>query len=469
MMRRSSSRPQQLREQLLQAIDEQNNIHNVAAVLDVIYCLERYPMTKEALMETRLGKLINDVRKKCADEDVVKRLKRLVRSWQGLIGVKGVTEKELSCPADTARSIRGKLVSRSTQTFGNFVNSNVNQRAESCHSSASGKSTNHFRRSKIPIRSINPYSSSLISTKQPYASMNVRTSLSYQPPQDHQNVRYLQKSKSAHATQENLVTGEPALSTSSVSHVPPDSSVQDPHTKAEQLSDFMNSNVLKNTSKNDNLFSPPEVSNGDKETTVRTFENEAIKNHHCTSNDKHNGHHIEDNNKPAQLNVSNIAYDHHTKQVKLISYKTLEDCRRTAESAAQGSEELLVQETNTSEPSQSIMIKPDMVFQNILTTESQTLGRNLNVAENLKQGDHAVKECGKANVPDFCMTELPGIRRDLTENDLYRLHHDQWHGVNGCYDKRKNWYDWTQSFTLDSHGSPLKISPYVCIDTDCRV
>ncbi|KAI7795383.1 mediator of RNA polymerase II transcription subunit 26-like isoform X2 [Triplophysa rosa] len=463
MMRRSSSRPQQLREQLLQAIDEQNNIHNEAAVLDVIYCLERYPMTKEALMETRLGKLINDVRKKCTDEDVVERLKRLVRSWQRLIGVNGVMEKELSCPADTAHSIRGKLVSRSTQTFGNFVYSNANQRAERCYGSASGKSTNHFRRSKIPIRAINPYSSSLISTKQPYASMNVRTSLSNQPPQDHQNVGYLQKSKSALASQKNLVTGEPALSTSAVSHVPSHSSVQDSHTEAEQLSDFMNNHILKN------LFSPTEVSNGVKEPTVRTFENETIKNQHCTSNDKHNGHHIEGNNKPAQLNGSNIAYDHHTKQVKLISYKTsnpLEDCQRTAESAARASEDVLVQETNSSELSQRKMIKPDTIFQNSLTTESQTLGMNLNVAENLKQGDHAIKECRQANVfvPDFCMTELPRIHRDLTENDLYRLHHDQWHGVNGCYDNRKNWYDWTQSFTLDSHGSPLKISPYVCID-----
>lgn len=319
--------------------------------------------------------MINDVRKKSTDEDLVKRLKRLVRNWQRLIGVNEATEKELSC-----ESIQDKLISRSTQTFGTFVHSYIHQKNER----SSGKCTNYLRRSKIPIRAINPYSSSLISTKQTNASMNVRTSLSNQPPQDHQDVRYLQQSKihqSAFASQKNLVTGEPPLSTSAASHLPSNSSVQD--TKKEQLSDFMNNhtNILKNTSKKVNLFSSVEVSNEGRE------------------------------------------------------------------------------ETNSSEPSQRKTIKPDLMFQNSLNTES--------MAENsLKQGDDDVKECRKANVfiPDFCLTELPGISRDLTENDLYRLHHDQWHGVNGCYDDKNKWYDWTQSITLDSYRSPLKISPYVCID-----
>lgn len=74
-----------LKEKLLKALDKDNNVVDMAGVLEVISTLETFPITRECLEQTRIGRFINELRKKTTDEQLAKRAKKLVRSWQKLI------------------------------------------------------------------------------------------------------------------------------------------------------------------------------------------------------------------------------------------------------------------------------------------------------------------------------------------------------------------------------------------------
>lgn len=80
----------QLKEKLVEGIDNENNVVDMPKVLQVVCILERYPVTREILEETRIGRLVNDIRRKTSDKQLAKRAKELVRSWQRVIN--GVSE-----------------------------------------------------------------------------------------------------------------------------------------------------------------------------------------------------------------------------------------------------------------------------------------------------------------------------------------------------------------------------------------
>lgn len=54
---------------------------------------------------------------------------------------------------------------------------------------------------------------------------------------------------------------------------------------------------------------------------------------------------------------------------------------------------------------------------------------------------------------------------EITDDDVSRLHTQHWTAMNGCYDSRGMWRDWTQTVSLRSYNSnPLHILPYVITD-----
>ncbi|KAK3612685.1 hypothetical protein CHS0354_042211 [Potamilus streckersoni] len=77
--------PHQLKEKLLEGLDEDNNVVDLEKVQEVIAILEKYPVTREVLEQTRIGRFVNELRRKTTNEQLAKRAKRLVKNWQKLI------------------------------------------------------------------------------------------------------------------------------------------------------------------------------------------------------------------------------------------------------------------------------------------------------------------------------------------------------------------------------------------------
>ncbi|XP_008558959.1 mediator of RNA polymerase II transcription subunit 26 isoform X1 [Microplitis demolitor] len=75
----------ELTERLLKSLDKEYNVVDMGAVVDVITALEKKIITKEVLEETRLGKHINELRRKTTNEALAKRAKDLVRWWRDTV------------------------------------------------------------------------------------------------------------------------------------------------------------------------------------------------------------------------------------------------------------------------------------------------------------------------------------------------------------------------------------------------
>ncbi|CAL4074653.1 unnamed protein product, partial [Meganyctiphanes norvegica] len=86
---------EEIRRRLLSCIDSQHNVTDMSQCLEIISLLERTAITRELLEATRLGKHINDIRRKTSHQELYRRAKDLVRKWRRMYvlqeGVNGTT------------------------------------------------------------------------------------------------------------------------------------------------------------------------------------------------------------------------------------------------------------------------------------------------------------------------------------------------------------------------------------------
>ncbi|XP_019954149.2 mediator of RNA polymerase II transcription subunit 26-like isoform X1 [Paralichthys olivaceus] len=564
--------PQVMRDRLLQAIDGQSNqICNMVVVMEVISFLEKHPITKEALEETRLGKLINDVRKKTKNEDLAKRAKKLLRNWQKLIepGKGEVLSKErtgaswssnggahpcISAPAASTTSGKTGPELKNRTDFNNCFSPRLEkpgnrkrkgdqkegqilpakkskttlndkiQNSKQLQTNGTGSSSEFFtdsracqpidreiseplendRPNKIPVNAVKPHPSSLGYSKplgtslskasvlqQQESKEQVASGGQYRPRSPRCSLHSPQTPKQEAVVRQTTQAQSGSLLSPTVRSGSVDTFVLGPSTQPLNVgvqgfhNDSLRSASLdcQGRPPDTSLPHPTDSSFNDR---VSAEDDGSLSNTGKRKRQKHKskdyGQAVEDGSKPVRLKDRRLTFDPVTGQIKPSSHKELcqeKEAKLVHRLEPQWPEQPKqnppvprspFQQTDWKELSRSEIIQSYLSQQSNVLTSSGTHapGAHFFMTEFLKKEEHRSKETKKTLMlaPERPAKDLPGVSRAINNEDLSRLHAQQWSGVNGCYDTKGTWYDWTECISLDPHGdeSRLNILPYVCLD-----
>ncbi|XP_024093366.1 mediator of RNA polymerase II transcription subunit 26 isoform X1 [Pongo pygmaeus] len=593
--------PQQIRDRLLQAIDPQSNIRNMVAVLEVISSLEKYPITKEALEETRLGKLINDVRKKTKNEELAKRAKKLLRSWQKLIepahqheaalrGLAGATgsanggahncrpevgaagpprsihdlksrndlqrlpgqrldrlgsrkrrgdQRDLGHPGPppkVSKASHDPLVPNSSPLPTNGISGSPESFTGSLDGSGPAgpeggrleRGENDKHSGKIPVNAVRPHTSSPGLGKPPGPCLQPKASVLQQldrvdetpgpphpkgPPRcsfSPRNSRHegsFARQQSLYAPKGSVPSPSPRPQALDATQVPSPLPLAQPSTPPVRRLELLPSaespvRWLEQPESHQRLAGPgckvglsptepllsragfsPDSSKADSDAASSGGSDSKKKKRYRPRDYTVNldGQVAEAGVKPVRLKERKLTFDPMTRQIKPLTQKEpvradspvhMEQQSRTEldKQEAKASLQSPFEQTNWKELSRNEIIQSYLSRQSSLLSSSgaQTPGAHHFMSEYLKQEESTRQGARQLHVlvPQSPPTDLPGLTREVTQDDLDRIQASQWPGVNGCQDTQGNWYDWTQCISLDPHGDDgrLNILPYVCLD-----
>lgn len=153
--------PVEIKRRLLSALDNDNNVVDVSLVREIMATLEQMHITKEALETTRLGKHINEMRKKTQDVSLARRAKALVRRWRDMIlppseptaapaaVVRRCSPPAPSCPSSASTSPGLPLPGRQPPSKSDVANKRKRKPVEAGWSRVNGRQEDECSRDSI--------------------------------------------------------------------------------------------------------------------------------------------------------------------------------------------------------------------------------------------------------------------------------------------------------------------------------
>lgn len=526
--------------------------------------------------ETRLGKLINDVRKKTKNEDLAKRAKKLLRNWQKLIEPgkgealskghsgaswssnggahpcisspaampppsaktgpelknrndfnncspvleklsnrkrKGDQKEAQLLPAKISKTTLNDKIQNSKHLPTNGICGNSEIFTDTCAlqplDGEAPEPLDSERLNKIPVNAVKPHPSAPGYSKPPSTSTLLKASVLQQQARQEQassRGQYRPRSPrfSLHSPQtpkreaivKQAATQAQRISSPSVKPGTVESSAPGPspqpfgvcvqgfHTDGSVSADSDSQSRPPTTSLHNSAASSSSeaVSLEEEDPVGNTGKRKRQKYRSKDYVVKLDGQTVEDGTKPVRLKDRRLTFDPVTGKIKTSFQK---DSSQEPDVRLAHRPELHWPEPSTQNPpvpaspfqqtdwkqlSRSEIIQSYLSQQSSMLTLSgaHTPGAHFFMTEFLKKGEHVGKDAKKTHVlaPELPPRELPGLSREVSSDDVKRLHTQHWSGVNGCYDTKGKWYDWTECISLDPHGdeSRLNILPYVCLD-----
>lgn len=480
------------------------------------------------LKETRLGKLINDVRKKTKNEDLARRAKKLLRNWQKLIEpgkVEVLSKGWYSSICSSAATLpSGKLVlelknrndfnNRSslektskrirehpqlegqapaklpktshskhllpTGNGGPFMDSQTHQPQEREFS----RPLDNSRLSTTPTSAIKPHPSAPGYKKTPSSSLLKASVLQQQPASASWGQYQPSPRGSRHSSQNTKLEADVKRTVTQAQRLHSITVTSGSHTS--ELRPFnvfapglqTSGCLARDTDVKDgcpktscyNLFAPSCSEGISPESESGPEKKKAQK---CKSEDGLDGQTVEEDVKEIRLKERGLTFNPLTGQIKSCLHKESSQegavslgykpqSQLSSEQSKQSPPPLLglLQQKDLKHLSRSKIIQSYFSQQSSLLMSSDAEIFTTELKNDRRGGEtHTL-------APELPARDLPGISREIATEDVRRLHTQRWPGVNGCYDTKGNWFDWTESITLDPHGDQtrLDILPYVSLD-----